>query len=74
MPILTQLKRLLTELKRLLTELKLSPTLPFTRYFFTLLKLTTLVRRHNMCLGGLWYGAFSSLTLIPRQHATPLRI
>jgi hypothetical protein len=34
------LKRRLTVLKPLLTVLKLSHTLPFTRYLFTLLKLT----------------------------------
>jgi hypothetical protein len=33
----------LTMLKRLLTVLKLSPRLPFTRYLFTFLTITTLV-------------------------------
>jgi len=42
MPLFTGLKRRLTVLKPLLTVLKPWSTLPFTRYFFTLLKLTTL--------------------------------
>jgi hypothetical protein len=40
---------LLSELKRLLPVLKLSPTSPFTRYFFALLKLTTLVGVATIC-------------------------
>ena len=72
MPILTQLKRLLTELKRLLTELKLSPTLPFTRYFFTLLKLTTLVGVATIC-AWVVYGMVH-LAVSPSYRASTLRL
>jgi hypothetical protein len=43
MPFFTGLKRFLTVPEPLLAVLKLSPALQFTRYFFTLLKLTSLV-------------------------------
>jgi hypothetical protein len=49
MPLFTGLKRLLTVPEPLLTVLKLSPMLPFTRYLFAFLKLTTLVGVATIC-------------------------
>jgi hypothetical protein len=72
MPIPAQLKRLLTELKRILTELKLSPTLQFTRYFFTLLKLTTLVGVATIC-AWVVYGMVH-LAVSPSYRASTLRL
>jgi hypothetical protein len=49
MPLFTDLKRRLIVLRPLLTVLKLGPTLPFARYSFTLLKLTTLAGVATVC-------------------------
>jgi len=55
-----------TVLKSFLTGLKLSPTESFTRHLLTLLKLTT--------LAGAAIATLGSLTRIPDQYTTPLRV
>jgi hypothetical protein len=66
------LKRRLTVLKRFLTSLKLSPTLPFTGYFFTLLKLTMLVGVTTICAFMVY--AMVHLAVSPAYRVSTLRL
>jgi hypothetical protein len=72
MPVLTVLKRPLTVLQRLLTMLKLSPTGSFTRYFFTLLKLTTLAAVSTLCVSMVY--TMVHLAVSPAYRVSTLRL
>jgi hypothetical protein len=72
MPLLTSLKRRLTALKPLLTVPKLSPTLTFTRYFFTLLKLTTLAGVATICACMVY--VMLHLAISPAYRVSMLRL
>jgi hypothetical protein len=62
MPFFTGLKRFLTVPEPLLAVLKLSPALQFTRYFFTLLKLTSLVGVAIICAFMVYVMAHSAVS------------
>jgi len=72
MPLFTGLKRRLTVLKPLLPVLKLSPTLPLTRYFFTLLKLTTLAIVATICAWVIFVSVY--LAVSPAYRVSTLRL
>jgi hypothetical protein len=63
---------LLTRLKPLLTVLKLSPTLPFTRYLLTLLKLTTLAGVAITCACVVYF--MVHLVVSPAYRVSTLRL
>ena len=72
MPLLTALKHPLTVLKRFLTSLKLSPTLPFTRYLFALLKLTSLAGVTTICAFVVY--VMVHLAVSPAYRVSTLRL
>lgn len=72
MSLFTNLKRRLPALKRFLTVLKLSPTVPFTGYFFTLLKLTTVAIFATICASVVY--VMVHLALSPAYRISTLRL
>ena len=72
MSLFTNLKRSLPALKRFLTVLKLSPTLPFTRYMFTLLKLTTVAIVATICAWVVYVVVL--LAVSPAYRVSTLRL
>jgi uncharacterized membrane protein YgcG len=72
MSVLTNLKRHLPALKPFLTVLKLSPTLPFTRYLFTLLKLTTVAIVATICAWVVYVAVL--LAVSPAYRVSTLRL
>jgi hypothetical protein len=72
MPLFTGLKRRLTMLKPLLPVLKLSPTLPLTGYFYTLLKLTTLAIVATICAWVVFVTVY--LAVSPAYRVSTLRL
>ena len=72
MPLLTALKHPLTVLKRFLTSLKLSPMLPFTRYLFALLKLTSLAGATTICAFMVY--VMLHLAVSPAYRVSTLRL
>jgi hypothetical protein len=72
MPFFTVLKHPLTLLQPLLTMLKLSPTWSFTRYFSTLLKLTTLAAAATLCVFMVYI--MMHLAVSPAYRVSTLRL